>query len=295
MKKILIDYDGGSHGHFLEFVLNSLDSPTNELLFSSPFNLNDRGTSRQRLYKPWSLRFCADHYSEQYKILERSNDIKEASDCIFIRVNHTVSQVIVALKVTLARADPVVDLSDFENLNTNFFNKIKGSLISSRILPWFDQQHINLSNTSPDLKYYQLRHFFVNHSFNKNNLRYNALPFIKDKTVTDVWFDDFYSWEKFLAMITMLANKFNLNLVNRLPRLQLLHSEFLSRNLYSRDPGPKICEQILENLDSDQPMPGLGIIEQSWLCAKLSNFSGNFYYPHDKFFKTPKQLKQYIK
>lgn len=292
MEKILIDYESGTHGHFLEFILNALDDPTDALLNSDPFLLSDRGTCRRRIYTPWSLRFCADHYRALYKFEARKQDIESATECIYIRLSPSSPSTITALKVILSRADPNVDLSDFEHMHLDFFNKIKNSMIADRFKSLI--KDANLSENSPNLEYHQLRSFFTNYAFNQNHVRYNSRPYYAEKNITDVWFADFYSWPAFLTMILRLSAKFNLNTSNRIDRLQTLHSEFLSRNQFANDNAPDICKQILNNLDSDDPLPTIGLIEQSWICSNLLDNKGGFYYPNNKFFETPRELKKYI-
>lgn len=295
MEKILIDYNGGTHGHFLEFVLNALDSSDDVLLNSNPFSLSDRGTCRRRIYEPWSLRFCADHFSNQYKIDQRKHDIDESKNCIRIKLKEDFSDAILALRLLLGRSDPIMDLSDCNNLHINIFNKLTNSAKFSILLPIIEKyENVTISKISPNLEQYHIRHFFVNYSFNKQNPRYSDLPFYKNKKVSHVNFIDFYSWDTFLTMITNLSKKFNLSLIGRENRLRNLHHEFIKLNPYAADQGYQKCMQILNNLNSTSPMPDLDIIEQSWLCANLKGFSGGFYYPLNDFFKTPLQLKEYI-
>ena len=296
MKKVLIDYHGGTHGHFLEFVLNALDCADNTLLNSDPFALSDRGTCRRRIYKPWSLRFCADHFEQRYKIDQRKTDIDAATDCVYIKLNSDFSDTILMLKVAFFRGDAVADLSDVENLHINFFNKCNNTDIGNYCIKLIrDTQGIDLTATSPNLEYYQLRHFLTNSLFNRKNTRYNQEPYYKNKNITSVKFLDFYTWDSFLHTIKMLSYKFDLALdSDRVTRLQNLHREFLARNPWANDQGYQVCKQILDNSDSTNAMPSIGLIEQSWLCASLVDFNGKFYYPSNKFFETPFSLKKYI-
>lgn len=299
MNKVLIDFHGGMHGHFLECILNGLDSATADLINDSPFRCSDRGTCRNKIYHPWSLRFCSDHLHEVERIAKHQSMIDAAEHCITISLEPDHRDLMLYIRLVFGRSLPPEwpQPGAISQLHINFYHKMS----SAKMIPLRDYvatRFSGLGEETPDIDVHALRSTLL-HLMSKNSQFMTKLetnvPFYRNKTQHKFMFSWFYNQEKFIQEISNLASEFSIQLGQREHRVRELHQEFLSLNEFANDTSYQRCQLVLDNLDSCEPMPDLDVLEQAWILHKLQRLHNKkIPYDNNEFFKTPQELNQYI-
>lgn len=300
MNKILIDFQGGTHGHFLESILNGLDSDSNDLIKDSPFRMSDRGTCRNKIYNPWSLRFCADHFYESVRLKKHQHLIDSAEHCITIGFYPDYRDIMHYLRVAFDRGLPPErpQPGTFDQLHKNFYYKTADEKFL-KLRTFVIEEGSKVSQDVPDVEIHILRNVLTQRVLlptgdHLTGIR-NRVPFYREKTQHVFMFSWFYDQSKFMAGISELSNKFNLKFEQRQLRVQELYQQFIGMNKFSNDSSYQKCQHILDNIESREPMPELDILEQAWILSRLQTLSGQkIIYNRDEFFKTPHELYQYI-
>lgn len=299
MNKVLIDFQGGMHGHFLECVLNGLDSATADLINDSPFRCSDRGTCRNKIYQPWSLRFCADHFYEVSRLSKHQAMIDAAEHCITINLDPDHRDLMLYIRVVFGRSMPPEwpQPGPLSQLHIDFYHKMS-SVIMVPLRDYVAARFGGVSATSPDIDVHVLRSTFMSIMSKDGRLLSKLkanVPFYRNKSQHEFMFSWFYNHEKFIQEIANLADKFSIAIETREKRLRELHLEFLSLNEFANDNSYQRCQTVLENLDSCDPMPDLDVLEQAWILSRLEQLHNKkIPYTNDEFFKTPRELNQYI-
>jgi hypothetical protein len=300
MNKILIDFVGGSHGHFLESILNGLDADSPDLINDSPFRLSDNGTCRIRIYDDWSLRFCAEHFFDQEHVKKYQPLVDSAEHCISIRFHPDNRDIMRYLRVVFDRGlwPSWPQPGTFDQLHKNFFYKTSSKKML-RLRNYAIEEGGRVSEQNPDVEIYILRNALARRMLSPTGDFLTGIkqliPFYPEKTQHVFMFSWFYNQEKFMAGIAGLSAKFNLKFEQRQQRVRELHTQFLNMNKFANDHSYEKCRSILDNLDSPDPMPDLDILEQAWILNQLQILSGKkINYNKDEFFKTPLELYQYI-
>lgn len=299
MNKILIDFAGGMHGHFLESILNALDSDSDQLINDSPFRMSDRGTCRNKIYSPWSLRFCSDHYHETARLAKHQPMIDAAEHCITINLESDYRDLVLYLRLIFGRALPpeCPQPGSFSQMHINFYYKMSGM----QMLPvrdYVSTRFGGLREDAPDIDIHVLRSTLM-HLMSENSIIMSTLktkvPFYRDKTQHVFMLSWFYDQEKFIRELSNLASKFSIDMGTREQRVRELHREFLSLNEFAKDSGYQRCQSVLDNLDSRDPMPELDVLDQAWILHRLQQLHNKkILYTDNEFFKTPYELNQYI-
>ena len=283
--KVLIDYFGGSHGHFLEFLLNSLED--NVLLSSYPFNSD--GTCRTRIYEPYSKRFHADHFSTGYykKFTDRTRDAEDGGSCIAIMFEDDYSDWLLYLEVAFLRAQfPGSQIGDIDDIVNNTKDKFKSYPIM-----------LNLLGDDPSKS--SIRRFILESLVrNPENSLYHSVhqvPFLTHKQVHNFKFSWFYNYTDLIAGLTELSKLFNLTLVGKERRIQELHTEFLRLNKFANRRSKETCDNILEYLQGDDISLSLNLIEEAYICKRIEELTGNkLGEVDDSVFTSTGNLKKFI-
>jgi hypothetical protein len=300
MNKILIDFQGGTHGHFLESILNGLDSDSDDLINDSPFRMSDRGTCRNKIYSPWSLRFCADHFFDHDRLKKHQSMIDAAEHCITIKFQPDYRDIMHYLRVVFDRGLPpdLPQPGTFDQLYKNFYYKTSSKEFL-HLRNWVIAAGSKISQSNPDIEIHILRNVLVQKMLAPTgdfltSVR-NRIPFYQEKIQHVFMFSWFYDQAKFMDGISDLSRTFNFKFQQRRHRVCELHQQFLSMNKFANDSSYQKCQWILDHLESKEPMPELDILEQAWILSRLETLSGQkIIYNQDDFFKTPYELYQYI-
>lgn len=300
MNKVLIDFVGGMHGHFLESVMNGLNHVSPQLINDSPFRLSDRGTCRNKIYHPWSQRFCSDHFCDVDRLKKHQHMIDSATHCVSIVLQSDRSDLLRYVRVIFGRSIPPewAQPGDFDQLHIDFYQKTSSKLfLPMRQRALEIDPDLDLSSTCPNINIHTLRNVLL-HMLLPNSVldkMQQAVPYYHNKIQHVFMFSWFYDQEKFMHGVSDLCDKFSINFDSRSQRVMELHQEFLLNNEFANDSSYQRCQWVLENLNSQCPMPSLDVLDQAWILSQLSLLTGKkIIYNVDQFFKTPSALYQYI-
>lgn len=295
---ICIDFQGGSHGNYLEFVCNKIAGLTE----GTPFN--SLGAAHSKNYI--GARICqSDHYSFD-------NTIFVSKKVISIQIDQ--DDLLPLQQISLLRAGDYgynsdeLEIDTYNKLNNvhygwvlnqivdGFFeNQIKKSYnavkdpswpeVNNRLdynqLPqWIRDECKNVHNLyllelneqTPDCLKHILREFFQigfenpqQHGF---MARQKLMSYPEDFDVLVFPYVCFYNMENFLHQIKKFAQWAGL-LYNCEHEIIELHNEFLLRQPYRNS---KIkCDNIIQQLmiNKDTELPKLDLLEQAYINAKL--------------------------
>ncbi len=296
---ISIDFQGGAHGNFLEFVCNSVAGCTQDTL---PFN--QAGAAHNKKYiKPQM--FSASHYSYL--------DI-DIPDKMVISIQIAETDLLPLSAISLLRAgDHGYDCDELEidtynklnNINYRhvledlingyFLNQIEISYNAVRDPSWpviktvqeFKQLPIHIQDEcinqhqlqlyeltaeSPDCPRDILRDFFKIGFANPKHSGFMKQQADKmhytNKSVYVFPFSVFYDPEQFLQHIKLIAKWAGI-VYNNWERVEILHTEFLTRQPYCEL--KKTCDRIIDTLCNDLalPAPKVNLFAEAYINAQL--------------------------
>ena len=301
---IFIDFNGGTHGNYLEYVCNAIlaQVPVDDL----PFNTLGAAHKKPYLSPPV---FCADHY------FERQGTDTQLVNSKIISIQFTNDDLLPLLMISLLRAgdynldNDKLEINTYHKLNNPDYKDQLETTINSffrdqiaqdysavkdpswpavtnldefKNLPnWIQNecrhQHNlvikELSPESPDCPRYILREFF---KIAFRNPEQSGLVIKQKKMKYDITnsvhifpYSAFYDSDRFKDEIVKIANWGNFKL-GSLQQLMSVHAEFLSRQPYKH---VKIkCDTILQNITNhctNVILPKLELMEESYISAKL--------------------------
>lgn len=283
--KVLIDYFGGAHGHFLEFMLNALEDKF--LLDSYPFNQD--GTCRNRIYEPYSRRFHADHFSTGYykKFDDRTADAESTGDCIAISFEDDYSDWLLYLEVAFLRGrTPGSEIGHIDDIATNTKDKFKSYPAMLALL--------GDKPTRASIRQFILEYFVRNPATSLYHT-VHQVPFLKHKTIFDFKFSWFYNYHSFIDGLTDLANSFNLTLAGKKYRIYELHTEFLRLNKFAERRSLETCDNVLQYLQGKNMALSLNLIEEAYICKRVEELSGTrLEQVDDSVFSSTGNLEKFI-
>lgn len=295
---ISIDFQGGAHGNFLEFVCNVA---ANVDVSGLPFN--SYGASHNKQYLEPKI-FVSDHYSF-YKIPLVGNRV------IAIKIQE--DDLLPLSQVSLLRAGDYgydnneLEIDTYNKLNNQhyswvlkvlidsfFARQIKNSYDAVKDPSWPDVDNLDdfnslpeyikkecaemhnlelleLSPTHPDCPRHILREFFQigfqdpqQHGF---MVKQQMMKYKEDIDVFEFPFSAFYNRERFLHYIEMIAKWAGLTYTKQ-QTVAELHSEFLLRHPY-KDSKYK-CDRVVQQLINNEIQPPeLNLLEEAYINAVL--------------------------
>lgn len=298
-----IDFQGGAHGNYLEFICNSFLAKVKTV--GLPFN--SLGASHSKKYIS-DIEFKAGHYFEYSGVkTEFAN-----SRIISIQINY--DDLLPLSSISLVRAgDYNIDNNQLEintyekwnnidykwvldNLINGFFNNqvqsgynaVKDetwpSIVSvaefKKLPTWIQDECINIHNLqlleltpeSPDCPRDVLREFFkLSYKFPEQSgfiTQQEKMTYDASNDVRIFPFASFYETDYFINELDKLANWLGYTFVADTEFINV-HNEFLSRQSYKDS--KKYCDKILERIFSNEKFefPKLDLFQESYLTAKL--------------------------
>jgi len=297
---IAIDFQGGAHGNFLEFVCNSMIGITSGLPF------NKHGASHKKHYTKDPL-FKASHYSvwehaiECKKIISirtHEDDLLELSEISLLRAGdygYDNDQLEINTYNKLNNPDykPVLDTimqGYFNNQIATSYNAVRdpswpdintisdfGNLPEHIKTECVEQHHLELlelSEERPDCPRHVLHDFFMQGFLNPSEFGFietqrKKMIYSTEFDVYNFPFDCFYNTTKFIQELKQIAIWSELQ-YNNWDSLVELHIEFLSRQPYI---GSKLrCDDFVKTLliNPDAEWPQLNLLEQAYINAQLT-------------------------
>jgi hypothetical protein len=296
---IAIDFQGGAHGNFLEFVCNKAAGVG---VLGSPFNA--AGASHNKQYLTPRV-FYADHYSFDPVPLQYNR---------VIAVKIEVDDLLPLSQISLLRAgdygydNDELEVDTYHKLNNVHYRWVLDNLISKffegqvsrsfdavcdpswpevttvnefKQLPLHIQQEcldvhnlelLELSDMAPDCPRHILGEFFEigfvdlqNHGFMTQQQRMQY----QDRDVYVFPFASFYNTEQFVQQIDAITKWANLVAIDISDIVQL-HKEFLTRQPYAHS--KQKCDQIVQQCVAcnNFDLPKVTLIEESYINAQLT-------------------------
>jgi hypothetical protein len=296
---IYIDFQGGAHGNYLEFVCNKFLAKVDSA--SAPFN--SLGASHSKQYTS-DTAFKAWHYFEYCG--EKTEF--ENSKIISIQINY--DDLLPLSSVSSLRAgDRNIDNNQLEfntygklpnsildNLINGFFkdqirhgyNAVKdeswpeiSSVAEFKKLPGCIQdecinihnlQLLELTSESPDCPRNVLREFFkLSYKYPEQSgfiLQQEKMTYNASNDVRIFPYASFYDIDQFIHQLTGLSNWLGYLFVADAEFINL-HNEFLSKQPFKNS--KKYCDKKLERIISNESfeIPNLDLYQESYLTAKL--------------------------
>lgn len=319
-----IDFIGGSHGNFLEFVLNKLVLG-DKLEQDSPFNRLGASHYKDLQYTELSI-FEANHF-----FLEGILDFSK-----IISINFNEDDLLPLTSISLQRAgdynilDTELHIETFNKLNNvhyrptlmnilNYYNDLSGyqkikadtwPLISSidefydlpaeiiiECKEVFDFAPKIINEKNPNIDRYKLREFFKfgfkhpeQHGFMQEQQR---MQYASKSQVFYFPYSSFYNLIEFKKQLNKIKNKFNFKFFNY--NIDKLHVEFMKRQPFYNL--KKITDQIINEIffgGTDRPLH-LTLFQESYINAKLELiYNCEMPFRQLEYFKTTKEISNFI-
>lgn len=295
--KVCIDFQGGAHGNYLEFVCNMLAGVQTS---SSPFNT--LGASHNKKYYSKQV-FYADHYSFGKNILD-SNLV------VAIKINE--DDLLPLNQISLLRAGDYgydnndLEIDTFNKLNNPDYRWVLDTILSSFFIGQVQTSYnavkdpswpnistlsdfnnlpdeikkecievhnlelLELNESNPDCPRHVLREFFQigfsdpsSHGFIKQQLKMVYPP---GTDLYEFQFGSFYNVDSFVNELKQIAKWASIT-YNEWDKIIDLHNDFLTRQIY-KDSKTK-CDAIVRQIINGGAIPKVNLIEESYINAML--------------------------
>jgi hypothetical protein len=295
---ICIDFQGGAHGNYLEFVCNKIAGRTIGLPF------NDAGASHNKQYIKPKL-FFRDHYS--------FSPIPFVSKKV-ISIQIVPDDLLALQQISLLRAGDYgydsdkLEINTYNKLNNNNYRWVLDQLINSffknqikesynavkdpgwpeidnlsdyvQLPQWIQDECKNIHNlnllelneNNPDCPRHVLREFFQIGFSNPEQhgfiARQKQIIYPCDFDVFVFPFSCFYNMEQFLYQTQKIAHWADL-VYNCQSEIEELHNEFFQKQPY-RNSNTK-CDNLVQQLQIDKNLmlPKLDLLEEAYINTKL--------------------------
>ena len=304
---IYIDFQGGAHGNYLEFVCNKFLANVN--LNDLPFN--NLGASHNKQYKS-EKQFQNGHYSSGRgtKLIEFFD-----SKVISIQINH--DDLLPLQSVSLLRAgdhnidNDQLEINTYHKLNNDDHRDTLNNLIDSffqtqlqdsynavkdaswpdiacmddfqRLPDWIQAECINQHNVAlfqfdadhPDCPRHVLREFFkigFKHPDQAGFMtQQQKMTYNSNNDVFIFPYSCFYNTNNFIQQLNKIASWSNF-VIENFEELKLLHQEFLNRQIYKDS--KKFCDKLLDRIFKKEffEFPKLDLLQESYIEAHVENY-----------------------
>lgn len=283
--QILIDFVAGSHGHFLEIVLNK---------YFGIVDINDTftniGTSHKKSwhYERTKL-FAADHYYRWPR-----GELKKFNKIISIRFDQ--DDLLLLSSVSLLRSS---DLNiDDRHLEIDTRNKLNHPSYQ-HLLDKIDSAYVFLDREQSSIPRNVLREFFkfgfANPDVNGLWLEQKSMCYHPDTQVFDFQFKSFYDIDLLVAQIKNLQQFVNMQF-DFSDDFYQHHQTFLKYIPYVNH--KKICDHILACVQSniDVEIPALSLFQESYINGNLERiYQKEMPFHSIDYFKSTADVLYYIK
>lgn len=304
---IYIDFIGGAHGNYLEFVCNRI---LGQVATVAPTPFNALGASHQKTYLGNTLFQCG-HYSVDNTLLV---------DATVISIQFDVDDLLALQCVSLLRAgdynvDPEqLEINTYHKLDTVHYRWVRENIVSK----YFDNQIADSYNAVADitwpristleeyqqlpdsirneceqvhgLRFYQfdadhphcprhiLREFFrigfLQPELHGMVLNQSQMMYQASCRVRRFDFNKFYNLDQFMQEIRDLATWLALDVDIDDAELSLLHEEFLKRQPYKNS--KHYCDDIISRIVAGEEfeLPTINVIYEGYIDARLQQLLG---------------------
>lgn len=286
---IAIDFVAGSHGNYLEFVLNKL-LMGNKIAQETPFNNTGASHIKTENYLNNSV-VRADHF------FQRKNSLQIYKNIVSIRFGY--DDLLPLMSVSLQRAG---DCNVIDALGVGTHKKLSGHYVKLRenlYASYSDLLTDENFNPKKDCPSYILREFFKFAFKNLENNGYiqelNTLKYTEAQNVYNFEYLNFYDTDKFIQELQKLKEFFNLEYIGNLDFVETLHTEFLTRQ--PQRAYKKQCDNIIDQVVNARvaPIEPLTLLQESYINANLENiYKVEMPFQQEKYFKNTKEIIDFI-
>lgn len=287
---IAIDFIAGSHGNYLEFVLNKLvfgDKITQQ----TPFDKDGASHLKTENYNAHRI-FEAEHYSQRNIGLQNIKNV--------VSIRYSDEDLLPLMYVSLLRAGNYnlncdeLHKNTYQKLSNDDYMLVRDNLyLSYKEFLWEDSQ-----TPKDDCPRFVLREFFKFgfKDFLNTNFYRDLKKLVYDKTKNVYFFDylDFYDYNRFAAAVEQILKKFNLNF-KKYDDIHTLHQMFLVKQpqrFFKQQ-----CDIILDLVCKRQEIniTNLTLLQESYINAKLELlFNKEMPFMQNEYFKNTKDIIDYI-
>lgn len=282
---IPIDFVAGSHGHFLEVVLNTYF---------------DIANLEQQQFTSLGTSHClsSDYVKNRIFHANHWNQLKKSELDTFshiISIKYTQEDLLLLSSVSLLRAgdqnidNDALEIDTVAKLNNAFYKDT---------LELIYQSYPFLDRNDPDIPRYVLREFykfgFKNPEINGYWLEQKKLSYSPLAKVFYFYFSDFYDIELLVARIKALElfvdKKFNFS-----TEFFQQHQKFVSFIPYVNH--KTMCDEVIANIQTNQDasIPKLTLFQESYINGQLENiFNKEMPFHQDRYFTSTKDVLHYI-
>lgn len=265
IEQILIDFQGGTHGNFLEFLLNKFYYRTD---WNSPFTLY--GTSHVKHYDNLETRFYANHFTK--------TDYWKRDLEIFYRNNNVILITVEPDDLLLLQCVSLLRSGDYnieqDQLEVDTYNKLNNRSYHSMLENIQKSYNIVITAEEPNVSRHILREFFkwgfktpeVNGFIQTMAEARNQLV---DKNVYEMPFSAFYNLTQLKNHLTNIDKYFKIDLCIVESEVDRLHAGFLSKIPYLNV--KKQCDEIVQAIVDRQfvDIPKLSLMQESYVSARV--------------------------
>jgi hypothetical protein len=282
---ICIDFVAGTHGNYLEFVLNKLVYG-HSIEQATPFNVlgasHNKHTSNYQQHK---LFYC-DHW-HRYPTPVPSKNV--------ITIQFDYDDLLPLMTVSLLRAanrniqDNDLEHNTFHKLNNGFYQVILEQLE--------EFYNCRLDAGNPDCERYILREFFKfgfrNPETNGYIVERDRMVYNHDHRVYNVNYRSFYNTKLFARELDAIKSFFNLQYQDF--DIEPLHQEFLSKQfqITYKAQCDAIVEAVKKQLSLD--IPQLSLFQESYINGCLDSlYHKEMPFVQKQYFTNTKQIIEYL-
>ena len=301
--KIYIDFQGGAHGNYLEFVCNRFLA---QIPTASPTPFNDLGASHQKQYLA-EPKFIANHFTQYGIVLDHA---------VVFEIHIETDDLLPMQCVSLLRAGDYnirpdqLEIDTYHKFNNKNYRSVLDNLIANFFAPRYfidayqaiadpgwprvqslaeyrrlplhirsecENQHgfhwFTLDEHSPDCPRHILREFF---ELGFRLPEQAGFMVAQDKhihtrcIVHHFPFSAFYDSDRFVTELKKIAELTYSRFDVSKPGILELHKEFLTRQPY-KDVKNR-CDELVrqKRADPDLTLPDLDVIQEAYIASQLS-------------------------
>jgi hypothetical protein len=281
---IYIDFVGGSHGNFLQKVLNNLVNGTKELPF-------DNTGAAHKFINFSKTMFQSDHYS----VYNKQKKLKKV-----IKINFQTYN-LVKLTCLLMRRASGTDI-DVDTLENNTVEKLSNTCFEEMLPIIYNSYKAQLIDyaTTPSVPRHILREFFKFGFLEPEKtglmVDLSKLHYQPDVQYIEFEFDWFYNFEHFVNGISRIINFFDIKVKYDDNDLRYFYNNFIKNNQYINvdTEMQSIFDMILQN--KLEKIPKINLVQEAWLNAQLEKtYNIEMPFWQNQYFTHTSEVIDYIK
>lgn len=300
--KILIEDQGvmQSIGDLLEFILNKYYKPTFDL--SANISAECKKVPDRFYARNWISSDSKNDFAYNYNSFIDTPDGKKKvfSECNNI-VLLTMDQIDM-LFITSIFYNRIIDVNE-DLLEVNTYHKLNKKTpynVKSQLNLIVNSYNLSCDENNPNIDRYILREFF---KFGFQHVKNNGflleqeyiIDHTKDKNIYKLPLSSIYNFDKLIAELTLILDKFKVNVDIDINEFKALHEKFISNIKFLDIKKP--CDDIINAVITKQSMeiPKLKLFQESYINAQIENqFDKEMPFMMADYFTNTKQIIEHL-